>query len=147
MKKIVQIRRRTPLFRRQEFSRWFNNRKKDDKWRKPKGHHGRVKRLGYQKGASPKVGYSTPNEIRGIHPSGLAPVTVYNVKMIDSIDKEKQGMIIGNVGIKKRIMIINEAVKRKIKILNLRKPEEYLHKFKIKGTSTKKAPEKKGEKS
>ena len=147
MKKIVQLRRRTPAFRRQEFHRWFGNRKKDDKWRKPKGHHGRVKRLGYQKGASPNVGYGTPSATRGMHPSGLAPIIVYNEKTLENIDKEKQGILIGNVGIKKKIMIIHEAMKKNIKILNLRKPEEFLQKFKIKGIATKKAPEKKGEKA
>lgn len=147
MKKLVQIRRRTPAFRRQEFGRWFNNRKKDDKWRKPKGHHGRVKRLGYQKGASPNVGYGTPAALRGVHPSGLAPVMVYNAKMLADIDKEKQGILIGNVGVKKKIMIIHEAMKNKIHILNLRKPEEYLQKFKLKGTTAKKATSKTGEKA
>ena len=141
MKKLVQIRRKTPLFRRQEFHRWFGNRKKDDTWRKPKGHHGRVKRLSYQKGASPNVGYGTPSATRGMHPGGLVPVMVYNEKTLESINKEKQGILIGNVGIKKKIMIINEAMKKNIKILNLRKPEEFLQKFKIKGI--KKAPEKK----
>ena len=137
MKKIVQLRRRTPEFKRQEFGRWFSNRKKDNKWRKPKGHHGRVKRLGYQKGASPKIGYGTQRGLKNVHPSGLIPVLVHNVKTLEGIDKEKQGILIGNVGIKKKIMIIHEAMKHKIQILNLRKPEEYLKKFKLKGSKQK----------
>lgn len=135
MKKIVQLRRKIPKFRRQEFHRWFSNRKKDDKWRKPKGHHGRVKRLGYQKGASPKIGYGTPASFKGIHPSGLIPIIVHNVKMLDGINNEKEGIIISNVGIKKKIAIVQEAIKRNIKILNLRKPEEFLKNYKIKGVA------------
>jgi large subunit ribosomal protein L32e len=152
MKKIIQIRRRTPLFRRQEFGRWFNNRKKDDTWRKPKGHHGRVKRLGYQKGASPKVGYGTPAKFRHIHPSGFEPIVINNVKMLDAVDSKKQGIMISNVGMKKRIAIVHEAVKRKIRILNLRKPEEFLQNVKLKGVITatktpKVSSDKKGETS
>jgi len=133
MKKIIQLRRKTPAFRRQEFGRWFTNKKIYDTWRKPKGHHGRVKRLAYQKGASPKVGYRMPVDLRGSHPSGLMPILVHNVKMLNNIDTKKYGIIIGKIGMKNKIAIVHEAEKKKIKILNLRKPEEFLKKFKIKG--------------
>ena len=126
MKKIVQIRRRKPAFRRQEFHRWFGNRKKDDKWRKPKGHHGRVKRLSYQKGASPKVGYRTPKEIRALHPSGLEPVLIHNSAALDGIDVKTQGITIASVGKRNKMVIVEAAMKKGIRILNLRKPEEWL---------------------
>lgn len=145
MKKIVRFKRTKPAFLRQEYHRWFANRKKDNKWRKPKGHHGRVKRLAYQKGASPKTGYKTPNSIRQLHPSGLFPVTVHNPAMLAKIDNKAQGAVIANVGTRNRIAIVSEALKRNIRVLNLRKPEEYLKQNRLKGAKqTPATPAKKG---
>ena len=140
VKKIVKTRRNKPKFQRSEITR--RKRIANTKtWRKPKGQHARVKRLGPVKGASPKIGYRTPKEIRGLHPSGHEIILVSTPSQLDSIT-EKQGIKIANVGKKKKIEIIKKAMEKKIKILNVRKPEEKLEKIKKKPKKKEKPKEK-----
>jgi len=133
MKKIVRIRRKIPAFHRPDYHKWFGKRAKKTKtWFKPKGSsHGRRKKLlSYHKGASPKIGYRTPKAIRELHPSGLEPILVRNVKDLENINIKAQGIILAKVGRKNKIAIIEKALSKNIKILNLRKPKEKLEELK-----------------
>ncbi|MCD6576356.1 MAG: 50S ribosomal protein L32e [Nanoarchaeota archaeon] len=96
-------------------------------WRKPKGMHGRVKKLlSYHKGASPDIGYASPKSIKGIHTSGLKIVEIKNISQLEKVNPKEEAIKIANVGKKKKIEIVEKALSMKIKIVNLRKPEEYL---------------------
>jgi large subunit ribosomal protein L32e len=124
MKKIVQLKRRKPSFVRVEQHRYKRLKRT---WRRPKGHHGRIKKLlSYHKGAAPKVGYGTPLKFRELHPSGYVGVLVYNVTELEKINPQIQAAIIAKVGRKNKILIVEKAIEKKIKILNLRKPEDWL---------------------
>lgn len=128
MTKIKRLRRSIPGFPRVGHKR---SHKIGESWRRAKGHHGRPKRmLSYQKGAVPDVGYGLSNKIRGKHTSGLEVVLVSNPKELEKIDIKKEIIRIANVGNKKKIDIVEKAIAKKIKICNLRKPEEFLAKNK-----------------
>ena len=123
VKKIVQLRREKPEFNRVDYYK----KKVSPGWRRPKGKYARRKKvLKYSKGAAPNIGYSMSKEFRGLHPSGYEIVEVENVKQLEKIDANKQGIKIKKVGKKKKIEIIKAALEKKIKILNVRKPEEFL---------------------
>ncbi|HDH07376.1 MAG: 50S ribosomal protein L32e [Thermoprotei archaeon] len=88
-------------------------------WRRPKGLDNKIRleRKGYP--ARVKIGYRTPKVVRRYHPSGFREVLVYNVKDLEKIDSRKEAIrIASTVGKKKRKEIIEEALKRNIKILN-----------------------------
>lgn len=88
-------------------------------WRRPRGLDNKVRR--YKKGWPPfaKVGYRSPKSVRGLHPSGLEEVLVYNVDELFAIDPERQAARVGrSVGARKRVLILKEAVRRGIHILN-----------------------------
>ena len=88
-------------------------------WRRPRGLDTRVRRRKKGWPASPKVGYRSPKAVRGLHPSGMEEVPVYNVGDLTIIDPETQvARIGGSVGGRKRIAIVDEALKRKIRVLN-----------------------------
>lgn len=99
------------------------------KWRKPGGLQNKV-RLGF-KGYAKKisVGYGAPKEVRGFDKSGLKPILVSNVNDLKNIKSKTEGAILAStLGAKKRLMIIEKAVAAKIKIINVKNPEEFVKK-------------------
>ena len=70
------------------------------------------------------TGYRGPSEIRGMHPSGLMPVLVYNNAELDKIDTKTQGIILGHIGDRKKITILNTCKQKNITVLNVKKIDE-----------------------
>jgi len=106
-----------------EFLRWlwwkFPKFENDLKWKRPRGKDNkmRLKLKGYPPMAS--VGYGTPSELKDLHPSGLVPVVVSNVREIDALDPQKHAIYISStVGLKKRIELINYAKSKGFRVLN-----------------------------
>ena len=65
------------------------------------------------------TGYKGPKVARGLHPSGLREVLVHNVAEVAAVDPTIQaGRIAHTVGKKKRALILAEAKKKKLLILN-----------------------------
>jgi large subunit ribosomal protein L32e len=113
-----------------KFPRFGKGRKTQMKWRASKGMHGkiRLKHKGYQ--AQPSVGYKRPVELRG-KISGLIPRMIYNESDLDKMQKGEVALI-GKIGIRKKILIVEKAMKAGIKITNVN-GEEFLKKFNLKG--------------
>lgn len=113
-----ELKRRRPEFLRHLW--WKKPKfKNDPKWRKPKGIDNKMRRQ--LKGYPPivKIGYRGPAVVRGLHPTGLEPAVVNNVKELSKYDPAKHIIYIGgSVGLKKAIEIYNEAVKKGFKVAN-----------------------------
>ncbi len=116
MKLKKNISKKRPKF--SKFESWRLVRVKDY-WRRPTGidNKMRQKRKGWPK--SVKVGYGSPKAVRGLHPSGLEEVAVFNVGDLTIVDPETQvARIGGSVGARKRTAILAEAVNLGIRVLN-----------------------------
>ncbi len=88
-------------------------------WRSPRGKTSRVRRSKKGWPAVVKIGYSRPRATRGIHPSGFREVMIWRPSDLENVDPAKQvARIAHTVGEKKRVLIIEEAKKRSIRILN-----------------------------
>ena len=116
MKLKKNISKKRPKF--SKFESWRLVRVKDT-WRRPTGidNKMRQKRKGWPK--SVKVGYGSPKAVRGLHPSGLKEVAVFNVGDLTIVDPETQvARIGGSVGARKRTTIVAEAFNLGIRVLN-----------------------------
>lgn len=93
------------------------NRKKLQKWRKPKGRDNKMreKRKSYPKTVS--IGYKSPKSEHG-KIDGLVPILVSNLLDLKKAGKENSIIISSRVGAKKKLSILKEASNQKIKILN-----------------------------
>lgn len=93
--------------------------KNDPKWRRPKGidNKMRLKLKGYP--PLVEVGYRSPRVVRGIHPSGLKPVTVSSSKDLDRLDPRVHLLYLdSSMGLKKRLELVKIALERGFKIAN-----------------------------
>jgi len=119
-RKLLRLRKRAknkkPEFLRSESWRYS---KMSESWRRPRGLDHKMRRK--IKGWPPMVstGYKGPKVARGLHPSGLREVLIHNVNEVATVNPTVQAARIAHtVGKKKRALIIAEAKKCKLLILN-----------------------------
>jgi large subunit ribosomal protein L32e len=112
----VEMARKRPLFRRQE---WFRYKKLGTAWRRPKGKHSKMRE--HRKYRPPVVdsGFRGPRAVRYLHPSGYRDVLVHNVKELQSLDPAVDAVrIASTVGKRKKIEIYRNAVEKGFRVLN-----------------------------
>jgi large subunit ribosomal protein L32e len=111
-----KISEKRPKFVRQESWRYD---RLAESWRKPKGKDNKMR---LQISGSPrlvKVGYRGPKKARGLHPSGYTDNIVFNAKDLTRLDPTKDAARIAHVvGQRKRLLILDEARAKGVKVLN-----------------------------
>lgn len=117
-------------------------------WRNPDGDHSKMRHMfrGYKKG--PSQGYRSPRLIRGFSRSGLKQVVVQSmtdISRIDPHDKELGIIIGGNVGTRKKVLLLKKCLELKLNILNFKDAQNYIKNVeeKLKENKTKSAEKKK----
>lgn len=124
-KKIQRYKKnyKKPKFLRQESWRY---KRLETGWRKPKGIDSKM-RVG-KKGWPDivKVGYRSPKKTRGIHPSGLKEILIFNSKNLEEIEPTEYAIKIAHtVGLRKKIIIREQAEQLGLLVLNPGISEEY----------------------
>jgi len=114
----AELKKKKPKFVRQESHR---RKRLGKKWRKPRGVHSKI-RLG-RRGKPPrvKIGYRLPRTIRGLHKSGLKPVSISNLSQLEKLDKTNQiATLSSRLGKKKKLAILKRAIELDIKFTNIK---------------------------
>ena len=120
-----ELKNKKPSFRRQDSHK--KKRVSRTGYRRPKGLQSKVRlnKRGYVKKVRP--GYGSPSDVKGMHPKGLFPFVVDNVNQLEAIDTTREGVVISsNVGVKKKLQIISEAISKKIVLLNVKDPDQFV---------------------
>ncbi len=94
-------------------------------WRRPRGLDNKVRRKikGWPPG--PSSGYKGSNLVRGLHPSGFEDVLVHNLAELANIDPVTQiARIAHTVGKRKRLVIVAEAKKLSLRVVNFKEVKE-----------------------
>jgi len=113
----ARARNKKPAFLRQES---WRDTKFSESWRRPRGLDNKVRQKVKGWPASPSTGYKGPKVARGLHPSGYREVIVYNAESVAVVDPNTQAIRIAHtVGKRKRSLIIAEAERLQVKVLNL----------------------------
>jgi len=126
LKARKRAKNKKPAFVRSESWRYM---KLKESWRRPRGLDNKMRRK--IKGWPPtvSVGYKGPKAARGLHPSGYKEVLVHNAKELVGIDpKTEAARIAHTVGKRKRVLILAEAKKLNVFILNVKVVQEPLKK-------------------
>jgi len=93
------------------------NRRKLQKWRRPRGTHNKIRKRRFGYPVAPSIGYGTPGKDSG-KVLGLTPVLVHNLNDLKGLKKE-DAAILARIGAKKKLDLIKYASEMNIKILNL----------------------------
>lgn len=113
-------------------------------WKSPRGLHNKLRRRRRGIGQWVMPGYRMPRKVRGLTTEGLLPVLVENIEQLKKLIAEKHIIILkSSMGIKKRIVVVKEALKKNLKILNVKAPDEWLKKVEKVLEEKKSAKEKK----
>ena len=99
--------------------------KLNDKWRKPKGIHSKIRHHFKGRRKMPSPGYKSPKKVKGLHASGLGIVAVYSLNNLQKIKNESEGIVVSkNIGMKKKLEILKKAKELGIAVLNLNVDEQ-----------------------
>ncbi|ABR56977.1 50S ribosomal protein L32e [Methanococcus aeolicus] len=122
MRLKLKMKQKKPDFKRQE---WFKCKRIGTSWRRTKGLHSSMRKQLTHRSAIVKIGYRSPVEVRGLHPSGLEDIIIHNVKELEALNPEIQGArVASTVGKRKKIDIIKRAEELGIKIFNISKKKQ-----------------------
>jgi large subunit ribosomal protein L32e len=115
--RVVQDGRR-PAFVRQAAHRYYRI-GRDESWRRPRGLQSKQRRHYGYRSEIVRIGYRSPADVRGLVPSGFAPVIVHTIGELERIDTKREAAIIARtVGTRRRLVLEEEARKRGVRVLN-----------------------------
>lgn len=116
LEKRKATKRKKPSFMRKDI---YKKARIGKSWRKPRGLDNKQRLC--KRGPAKKIsnGYRAPKEVRGLHKSGLVPIIISNISQLNSLTKEQGAILSAKIGDRKRQMLILEAKKKNIVLLNL----------------------------
>lgn len=114
-----KVKTRKPLYKRIQSNQYAKFKK--NKWRAPKGMGNKVRRGRKGHIGVLQVGYSSPKAVRGLNARGEVEIMIKTLADLDKVkEKNEVAMLSAGLGGRKRMLILEEAKKRKISISNVK---------------------------
>ncbi|MBS3155432.1 hypothetical protein J4404_02950 [Candidatus Woesearchaeota archaeon] len=108
------------------FLRTDSNKYDFDNWRRPRGMHNKLRLRVRGHRHVPKIGYGSPSLVWGVNKKGLTPVLVNNISKLKELDNKKNSIIIGKLGLRKKLELIKKCIELKFTVSNLKDPSLFL---------------------
>ncbi len=123
----MKIRIRRENKRKPDFLRTDSNKELfQNKWRKARGLHNKIRRNFKGHGKKPRVGYGSDNKTKYLI-AGLEPVLVNTVNELEKINPKEQAVITSSkLGVGKKIRLLQECSKNNIMVLNVDDINKYI---------------------
>ena len=114
--------KKRPFLRADTFRhlRLGKKRRKLQKWRRPRGHHNKLRLKRFSHPVQPGVGFGSPKSEAG-KIKGLLPVRVHNLAEIEKLSPKRHIAILARVGARKKLTLLKRAQELQIKISNVGK--------------------------
>lgn len=119
-----RLKKKKPRFTRQDCHKV---KRIEKSWRKPRGKDTKIGQQlkGYKRIV--KAGWGSPGLVKGLHKSGLKSRLVSSEKELSGIEPKSEGIVIASkVGMRKKILIVDGAIKNNIRILNIKDAQKFL---------------------
>lgn len=115
------VKGKKPWFRRQDSHKVKSV---AERWRAPKGMHSKMRRKlrGYTK--QPSIGWSSPQQVRGLTPEGYPVIIVHTEKEL--AEARSPVTLAGSLGLKKRVALLKKALELKIVVVNFKDPTAFI---------------------
>ena len=115
------------------------------KWRRPTGRHSKIKHQFKGSRKMPSCGYRSPLLVRGLLRQGLRPIVIHTPEELAKIDPVKDIIVLGkSVGKRKRIVLLQNIIEKKLPIANVKNPLEALRIMEKKPEEKYESPKKTG---
>jgi len=109
--------KKKPDFLRQDATR---NKSLEKKWRRPKGMHSKMRIHLRGRRKSPAPGYGSPRKVKGLLRNGLQAVVVRNAQDLTGFDAKEQCVVMGHIGLKKKIQLLKICEEKKYLVVNVK---------------------------
>ena len=109
-----QMNRKRPYFVRQETYLRLKL-EHDQKWRRAKGKHSKMREGRVSHKASVQAGYRGPALVRGLNLLGQRPVLVHNVEELSKLNAQNVAIVSSTVGLRHKIEIAKKAKELNLK--------------------------------
>jgi large subunit ribosomal protein L32e len=109
-----QMNRKRPYFVRQETYLRLKL-EHDQKWRRAKGKHSKMREGRVSHKASVQAGYRGPALVRGLNLLGQKPVLIHNVDELSKLNSQNVAIVSSTVGLRHKIEIAKKAKEMNLK--------------------------------
>jgi len=131
------LKKKKPEARRIE--KYKSARMHDLSWRKPKGHHSKVRRGMKWELRMPKIGRKTPIILQNLDRFGRELIKIRTAEDLKKLSEKSVGVVASKLGLKSKMIIAEKALGKGYKFLNFN-PERIIKKVKEMLSSKKAKP-------
>jgi large subunit ribosomal protein L32e len=100
-----------------------------DNWRKPKGHHSKIRRGKKWELRMPKIGRKTPVLLQNLDKLGRELIKIKTIDDLKNLSDKTVGVVASKLGLKKKLLIAQKSLGKNYKFLNFN-PEKIIKKAK-----------------